>query len=201
MRHLRLLCALLALFLAGCSTLRDIEPGESPAVVDKVLPDEEVRADKEAPPYQEARPDKKARPDDLDRLLNYFVRIRKLPTVEQGKEREGAQKAYLDSPSEYGRVRLAMLLSLPGTTFGDEARALELIEPVAKNQRALLHPLAILLGTYIQEQRRLSGSVQGLQQNLQGLQQNLQGLQQKIDALKSLDRSLIEREQSGTKKR
>jgi hypothetical protein len=183
------------LLLAGCSTLRDIEPGESPAVVEKVLPDEEVRPD------QEARPDKKARPDDLDRLLSYFVRVRKQPAAEQSKEREGAQKAYLDSPSEYGRVRLAMLLSLPGTTFSDEALALELIEPLAKNQRAVLHPLAILLGTYIQEQKRLSGSVQGLQQNLQGLQQNLQGLQQKLDALKSLERSLIEREQSGTKKR
>ena len=53
----------------------------------------------------------------------------------------------------------------------------------------------------LQEQKRLEGSVQNLQQNAQGLQQNIQGLQQKLDALKSLERSLLEREQGGAKKK
>lgn len=166
----RLACATLALILSGCSVLQSIEQGESPAVVEE------------------------ARLDDLDRLLSYFARIRKLPGGEQGKEHELARQAYSRSQSDYNRVRLAMLLSLPGTGFSDEARALETIDPLAKNQRAYLHPLAVLLGSYIQEQKRLNGSVQALQQNLQGLQN-------KLDALKSLDRSLIEREQGGTKKR
>lgn len=166
----RLLCTALALTLAGCGALRDIEPGESPAVVEE------------------------ARPDDLERLLTYFARARKLPAGEQGKEHESARQAYARSQSDYNRVRLAMLLSLPGTAFNDEARALELIDPLARNQRTTLHTLAVLLGSYIQEQKRLNGSVQALQQNLQGLQN-------KLDALKSLDRSLIEREQSGAKKR
>lgn len=173
----RLFCAALALTLAGCGALRSIEPGEPPAVVEE------------------------AGPDDLERLLSYFARARKLPAAEQGKERNDAHQAYLRSQSEYNRVRLAMLLSLPGTAFNDEARALELIDPLTKNQRASLHTLAVLLGAYIQEQKRLSGNVQGLQQNLQGLQQNVQGLQHKLDALKSLDRNLIERDQGGAKKR
>lgn len=166
----RLLCTALMLVLAGCGALRGTAPGESPAVVVE------------------------ARPDDLDRLLTYFARVRKLPAGEQGKEHESARQAHARSPSDYNRVRLAMLLSLPGTAFNDEARALELIDPLAKNQRASLNTLAVLLGAYIQEQKRLNGSVQALQQNLQGLQH-------KLDALKSLDRSLIEREQGGAKKR
>ncbi|MEK6594724.1 MAG: hypothetical protein AABZ67_16765 [Pseudomonadota bacterium] len=166
----RLLCMALALTVAGCGALRGLESGEPPAVVEE------------------------ARPDDLDRLLTYFARARKLPAGEQGKEHESARQAYLRSQSDYNRVRLAMLLSLPGTVFNDEARALELIDPLARNQRASLSTLAVLLGSYIQEQKRLSG-------NVQALQQNVQGLQHKLDALKSLDRSLIEREQGGAKKR
>jgi hypothetical protein len=166
----RLICAMLALTLAGCSALRSIEPGESPAVVEV------------------------ARPDDVERLLSYFARARKMPALEQGRERDGAQQAYLRAQTEYNRVRLAMLLSLPGTAYNDDARALELIDPMARNQQASLHTLAVLLGAYIQEQKRLNG-------NVQGLQQNLQGLQHKLDALKTLERNLIEREQSGAKKR
>lgn len=166
----RLICAMLALALAGCGAMHGIEPGESAATI------EEVRF------------------DDLGRLLAYFARVRKMPTGEQAKEYELSRQAYARSQSDYNRVRLAMLLSLPGTGFSDETRALETIDPLAKDQGASLHPLAVLLGFYIQEQKRLNGSVQALQQNLQGLQH-------KLDALKSLDRSLIEREQGGAKKR
>lgn len=170
MASLRLMCAALALAVGGCGALRSIEPAEAPAPVDE------------------------ARPDDVERLLGYFALARKMPAAEQGRERDGAQQAYLRSQTEYNRVRLAMLLSLPGAAFNDEARALELIDPLARNQRSSLHNLAVLLSAFIQEQKRLGG-------NMQGLQQNVQGLQQKLDALKNLDRNLIEREQSGGKKR
>lgn len=162
--------ALAALAFAGCAVLRDIEPGPPPAVVEE------------------------ARPDDVERLLTGFARIRKLPAGEQAKEHDSARQAYARAQSDYNRMRLAMLLSLPGAAFNDEARALELIDPLTRNPRSSLHALAVLLGAYIQEQKRLNG-------NVQALQQNLQGLQHKLDALKSLDRSLIEREQGGVKKR
>jgi len=58
---------------------------------------------------------------------------------------------------------------------------------VAKNQRAPLHGLAFLLAAQIQEQKRLDG--------------NVQDLQHKLDALKSLERSLSERDQSNVRKR
>lgn len=171
MTAMRLLgMALAALAFAGCAVLRDVEPGPPPAAVEE------------------------ARPDDVDRLLTGFARIRKLPAGEQAKEHDGARQAYARAQSDYNRMRLAMLLSLPGAAFNDEARALELIDPLTRNPRSSLHALAVLLGAHIQEQKRLNGSVQALQQNLQGLQN-------KLDALKSLDRSLIEREQGGVKKR
>jgi Skp family chaperone for outer membrane proteins len=86
----------------------------------------------------------------------------------------------------------------------DEARALELLDPVAKNAASPLQGLAFLLGSYVFEQRRLGAQVQTLQQNVQGLQGNVQALQgnvqalqQKLDALKTLERSLSERREGG----
>ena len=76
-------------------------------------------------------------------------------------------------------MRLALLFSLPGTALSDEQRALELLDPVARNPGGQLHGLAVLLAANLQERKRLDA--------------NTQGLQQKLDALRSLERSMIER--------
>lgn len=168
-----LLLALIVPALAGCGVLRDREgAGTEPWV----------------------KPDAPRPVSDLDSLLLYFQHIKKLPGAELGREHDNARQAYTRTRSEINRVRLAMMLSLPNTSFNDEPHALELLEPIAKNQQASLHGLAFLLSAYIQEQKRLDG-------NVQNLQQNLHGLQQKLDALKSLERSLTEREQGGSRKK
>lgn len=159
--------------LAGCGVLRDREiAGTEPW----------VKADAPRPV------------SDLDSLLLYFQHIKKLSGAELGREHDNARQAYTRTRSELNRVRLAMVLSLPNTPFNDEPLALELLEPVVKNPQASLHGLGFLLAAYIQEQKRLDG-------NVQNLQQNLHGLQQKLDALKSLERSLTEREQGGARKK
>ena len=76
-------------------------------------------------------------------------------------------------------VSAVEVLSLPGTAFSDEPRALELLDPVARNVNGELNGLALLLATNLQERKRLDASAQGLQQ--------------KLDALRSLERSMIER--------
>jgi metal-responsive CopG/Arc/MetJ family transcriptional regulator len=85
------------------------------------------------------------------------------------------------------RVRLAMLLALPNSAVTDDARALDLLEPIVKTHAHALHYVAVLLSTYVQEQRRLALSAQALQKDVQTLQQ-------KLDALRSLERALSERE-------
>jgi hypothetical protein len=122
-----------------------------------------------------------ARPpaSDVDNLLAYFQHIRKVPAAELGKEHEAARQAFLSSRTDLDRVRLAMLLSLPGSALSDEPRALELLDPVAKNPGGKFYGLAVLLAANLQERRRLDA--------------NTQGLQQKLDALMSLERNMIER--------
>ena len=166
--------------LAGCGALRSIETaGTEPWV----------------------NPDTLRPASDSESLLLYFQHIKKLSGTELGKEHDNARQAYTKTHSEFNRVRLAMVLCLPNTSFSDDSRALELLDPMVKNHQASLYSLAFLLSTYIQERKKLDGSVYRLQQNVQGLQQNVQGLQQKLDALRLLERSLVEREQGGAGKR
>ncbi|MGZ5145612.1 MAG: hypothetical protein ACXWCP_18865, partial [Burkholderiales bacterium] len=110
------------------------------------------------------------------------------------REQEAARQAFAQTRSDAARVQLAMALSVPGSGAVDETRALDLLEPLAKNPLAPLHGLAFLLSTHIQEQRRIVAQ-------LQGLQQNVQGLQQKLDALRTLERSLSERGETPPRKR
>lgn len=173
------LLALLALLLTACVALPEtetVEPAEPGAP---------------APPV---KPDIPRPASDVDELLGYFQHLKKLPGNQLGKEHDNARQAFVKEASEINRVRLAMVLSMPSTPFADDARALDLLDPVIRSRQTSMYGLAFLLATYIQERRKLEG-------NVQSLQQNLQGLQQKLDALKSLERSLIEREQGGARKR
>ncbi|MGH8660201.1 MAG: hypothetical protein ACREUB_00380 [Burkholderiales bacterium] len=158
MRALILLGIGCAAALAGCGVIRIAEPLEP------------------APWVQAGSPQPVS---DIESLVLYFQHIRKLPASEAGREHEAARQAYARSRTDFNRVRLAMILSLPGTGFTDETRALGLLDTVASHEGGRLQGLAMLLGASLQEQQRLATSAQGLQQ--------------KLDALRSLERSMIER--------
>lgn len=116
---------------------------------------------------------------DSESLLLYFQHIRKLSSADLSREYEAARQSYARARTDFNRLRLAMVLSLPGTAFYDDARALDLCDTVAKHEGGRLQALGLLLGSHLQEQKRLTASAQGLQQ--------------KLDALRTLERSLIER--------
>ena len=185
----------IALLLAGCVTPPPeaeppagptppvAKPGEPPPAES---PEAEARVEPEiATPRTEAPG--RVRSDDVERLLTYYEHVRKLPAVEFNRENESARAAFNRTRTDFDRVRLAMLLSVPNTALSDDQRAYDLLDPVVKNQNSTLHGLALLMSTHLQERRRLESG-------MQNLQQNVQGLQQKLDALMSLERSLIDRE-------
>ncbi len=144
--------------LAGCGALRGLES-------------------KEPAPWVQAGGPQPA--SDAESLLLYYQHVRKLSGTELGREHDAARQAYARSRSDFNRVRFAMVLSLPNVTFNDEARAIDLLEPVTKSPGGHLNGLAYLLTSQLQERKRLDA--------------NAQGLQQKLDALRSLERNLIER--------
>ena len=203
--------ASVTLALAGCKTLDEtppaVEPGSevhppaakgSPPVA-KVVPAPAPPAPPESvsPPAPVAP--QVARASEVDALLSDFEKMRRLSATELAREQETARQAFNQLRSDAARVRLAMVIGVPGGPGSDGA--VELLDPLVKNPAAPLHGLALLLASYIQENRRLVAQSQGLQQNVQGLQQNVQALQQKLDALRTLERSLTEREAAGARRR
>jgi hypothetical protein len=147
-----------AAVVAGCGVLRMAEPLEP------------------APWVQAGTPQPAS---DAESLLLYFQHIRKLSGAEVSREHEAAREAYARVRTDFNRLRLAMVLSLPGTAFYDDTRALDLCDTVSKHEGGRLQGLGLLLGSHLHEQKRLHASAQALQQ--------------KLDALKSLERSMIER--------
>ena len=200
--------AALILLSAGCVSVEESEPGTEaapakPPPVAVVKPAPVVRPAPPAPVVS-APPvvtPEVPRTSEVETLIADLARVRKLGPVELAREQETARQVFNQSRNDSARLRFAMALAVPGAPGSDDARALDLLEPLVRTPGAALHGLAFLLWSHIQEQRRLAAQVAGLQQNLQGLQQNVQGLQQKLDAIKTLERSLSGRGDSGTVRR
>ena len=123
-------------------------------------------------------------------LIGQAHRFAGLPGEDQKKEFNVANQGFARERSPYSRLRLALLLSLPGTTFTDEGRAMTLLEPLvppAGTAKVLpLRQFAALLyadvGERVREQRR---SAQLREQSAQ--------LKEQLDALRAIERSIIER--------
>lgn len=148
-----------------------------PAAVGRRLPVETVRE-----------------PEAAQRALAGYERARRLSPPELAREVEAARAAYARTAADDERIRLALLLAMPGTPQNDEARALDLLDPLVRAAGHPLQPLAVLLATLVQEQRRL-------EQQTAALQRESHALQQKLDALRSLERSLSEREGAPPRRR
>jgi len=116
---------------------------------------------------------------DVESLLLYHQHISKLKEDQLSREYEIARAAYAREGTDFNRARLGMLLELPNTALTDSARALELLAPLAKASGGRFSALAALLVSQINERKRLDA--------------NSQDLQKKLDALKSLERSMMER--------
>jgi len=205
MRHGRV-CILAAVFAGGCtssppqfpdllseSTNLGLIPPRKVAVVPPAAPSAPLPVPAPAPVVVPP-PQPVVKPNETEMLVQEFARLKRLAPVELAREQEGARSAYNQTRSDPARVRYAMALSIPGASGSDDARALEVLDPIAKTPGATLYGLAMMIASYVQEQRRLATQLVGLQQNVNTLQQNVQALQQKLDALKTLEKSLTGRD-------
>lgn len=115
-------------------------------------------------------------------LVNDVHGVSRLPPEEQREEVLAAQVSYAERPSDYGRIRLALLLSLPGTPLHDERRALALLEPFKEaGEKGPLQQFGALL------HRQLAERMRDRRQALQ--------LKEQLEALRAIERSLIERKE------
>jgi hypothetical protein len=120
-------------------------------------------------------------------LIAYAHRVATLQAEEQQRELNASTQMLSKDRGAYGRVRLALLLALPGTAFNDDAKAAGLIESLAGTGAAesLQGPMQQFAGfLHAQVSERLRE------------QRRTAQLKEQLDALKAVERKIIEREQT-----
>ena len=164
---------LFVLVFAGCAQLQ--RPAPTPAPTPIPAP---------APPVPAPTPAPVLDASDVQQtveLLDYYQRVAQLGAEDQRRELNTTTQSFNRERSSYNRVRLALLLLIPATGFQDEARAVQLLEPLTTGGGGNLQKLAGLLyspaGERVKTQKRADQ------------------MKDQLDALRAIERSLIERSQ------
>lgn len=168
--------------MAGCQTTQDIPVSREP------------------PRYQIAveQPHK-----DIVRALKYYEQLLNMKPPELVGELDKKRHSFEQDRSDFNRLQLAMLLSLPGTDFRDDSAAIELLQNLAndrKGDNSSLRPLALLLYAGLAELRRADETLQQQATRLKEEQRRADALQSKLEALLELEMRMIEREQASQPK-
>lgn len=172
-----LVAAIAALVLAGCALLRGQEPAAAPA----------------PPPAQVTAPQAELvqEIEEVMALLAYYQRMLGMSAEDLRREHQLATQALARDKTEFGRLRLALLLNVPSAAFRDDAKLTTLLEtsaarngPPESPRRQFVTLLHKLVSERMREQRRADE-----------LQLRADELQQKLDAVLEIERSLRNRRQ------
>jgi hypothetical protein len=120
-------------------------------------------------------------------LIGYAQKVAGLGADEQQRELNASSQIFSKDRGAYGRVRFALLLSLPGTDFCDEPKAASLLEPVVgkESRTSPMQQFAGLLYAQLNERMRE--------------QRRATQYKEQLDALKDVERKIIDREQARPK--
>jgi hypothetical protein len=144
-------------------------------------------------------------PGPLDAILAEAVSAARAPFAEQQAALGRAQKG-LGGGSPADRLRLATLLATLPPPLRDDARAAELLEPIADAGAPGVGRFAALLSTQVNERRRVTHEVERLRVELEraGRERALsdkerdkreEALKQQLEALRAIERGILEREE------
>lgn len=191
-----LLAAAFALFTACTHTKPVVPPPEvvppEPAPVLVEPPRPEVKTEPAPlPPPQEPQQ------TELYRLLVQSEGVRRMAAGDAAKELEQARQSFARAKTDYNRLLYALLLLLPNTGGADDARAAALLEPMVKEKGSTGNGMRALAAfAYFQ-----IGDNRKLEERMREEQKRADSLQEKLDALKEVEKSLIDREQSSPHKK
>jgi len=139
-------------------------------------------------------------------LSEFYAEVSRLPPADSAALLD-ALRGNPRRPCDH--LRLALLLSRPGTTYQDDAAAADALSLFLRDTDPMTHPargLARLLDDDLAERRRLHTEAKGLQQRLaqaqdksKTLQSRLQALQTQLNQLKSIERVINEKERNAAR--
>ncbi|MEQ1667921.1 MAG: dihydrolipoamide acyltransferase [Sulfuriferula sp.] len=129
-----------------------------------------------------------------DDLLVFYDGVRKQSAAELNKEYEKARQQLVQNKTDFNRMRLALLLTLPNAVFHDDAAAMNLLNDVlkdAKTNTSSVHGLASLLLSELAEKQRVADD---LTQKLKIEQKRGDELQVKVEAIKDMEKNMTRRD-------
>lgn len=149
----------------------------------------------------------------VDAVVAEAVNAARAPAPEQRAALSRAQEAFVGEATPLNRLRLATLLAALPAPLRDDARAAELLEPIADASAPGIGRFAALLASQIAERQRIGREFERAtregervarererldkerERREEGLKQQLEALQQQLEALRSIERGILEREE------
>jgi hypothetical protein len=140
-----------------------------------------------------------ARSSAVDGVIAEAVLAARAPVVEQRAALQRAEQAFSGDRTALNRLRLATFLATVSDPLRDDARAAELLEPVADAGEPGVGRFAALLATQIAERRRLAREAERAARERERSDKERdkreEALKQQLDALRAIERGIMEREE------
>jgi hypothetical protein len=149
----------------------------------------------------------------VDGVIGETLSAARAPLAGQKAALASAQEAFSTDTGDLNRLRLAMLLVVLPAPLHDDARAAELLEPIANPAEPGMGRLAALLAAQVTERRRLAREVDRLtRERLAADKEHAatdkeraatdkerdkreEALRQQLEALRAIERGILEREE------
>jgi hypothetical protein len=149
----------------------------------------------------------------VDALVGESLAAARAPAAEQKAALARAHEQFIKDPSVLNRLRLATLLAALPSPLRDDARAAELLEPVADAAAPGAGRFAALLLAQIAERQRLAREIERVARERERAAREAEraaaerasadkerdkreeALKQQLEALRSIERGILEREE------
>jgi hypothetical protein len=149
--------------------------------------------------------------DQVDGVVKEVVNTVNAPATEQKNTLARAQQRFAAAPTPLNRLRLAALLATLPAPLRDDARAMELLEPITEADSSSIGRFAALLATQVAERQRLAREAERLAKERASSERERQSadkerdkreesLRQQLDALRAIERGILDREERMRKK-
>lgn len=148
-------------------------------------------------------PDSRLEERQVIDLIDYTQRVAAMNGEQQRREFSASNQAFAKDKGTMNRMRLALLLSMPGASFHDTARGASLLEPIATaaDNTGPLRSLARLLYVQLNERASEQKRASQMHDQLEALKESERNLREKLDALKDIERSIMLRGQESLPRR
>jgi hypothetical protein len=144
--------------------------------------------------------------DQVDSVIREAAHVARAPAADQKAALATAQQAFVGDASTLNRLRLATLLATVPPPLRDDARAGELIEPIADPAGTATGRFAAFLTAQLAERQRVAREVERLLKERAALERERQNadkerdkreeaLRQQLEALRAIERGILDREE------